>query len=600
MSTRIEQLREEVSAFPDQPGVYRYYNAENTLIYVGKAKSLRKRVSSYFQALNRLDGKTRRLVSQINSIAYTIVNTEYEALLLENNLIKTYKPKYNILLRDDKTFPFILLTNEPFPRLIPTRKADRSKGKLFGPYTNVGAMHDIIEALRKTFLIRTCDLHLQAKSIEDQKFKVCLEYHIGNCKGPCAGLQAEPEYLEGIERAKQILNGRYTPVKQYLQQQMRDSAEKLEFEQAERYKYKWQAIERLDQSTLIVNPDISDLEAYSIASDEDQATIGYMRIMQGHVVQTEVHTIKKVLSESDGEILMHVMLGVQMHSEDKPSETIANIPYEKEWEGLPWTTPKIGDKKKLVDLLYHNAKHQLIKNKTEKEPPFVRVLKEMQTDLHLPAMPKRIECFDNSNFHGTNAVAAMVCFINGKPAKKEYRHFNIKTVEGPDDFASMREIIGRRYKRVLEEAGELPNLIIVDGGKGQLSAACEALAELDLLGKVPILSIAKNLEELFYPNDPVPLHLSKKSITLRVIQQLRDEAHRFGITHHRDKRSKAALGESSLLKIPGVGPETFKQLITAFGSMKSLRTASEEEIAKVIGAKKATLVKQGLTDSPSV
>ncbi len=589
-----EALKEIIRNLPEKPGVYRYFNKEKELIYVGKAKDLRKRVSSYFSRIESLDVKTRKLVSLIDNIEYTIVHTEFDALILENTLIKEYHPKYNILLRDDKTYPYILLTKERFPRVLTTRKVDKTLGTYFGPYTSVGAMNTVVDLVNKSFQLRTCSLNLSEKNISDNKYKVCLEYHIGNCKGPCEGLDKEEEYLEKIKLTVNILKGNLSPVKSYFREQMLEASHNLEFEKAEYFRSKLESLERFHKNSVIVSPNIEELAVYTIASDEKYAAVNYLKIINGSILQSKTIEIKKKLDEEDAEILQQAILNIRESLKDESKELVVNVEMEFPSDTIQITIPQKGDRKKLLDISLKNSVYQLEKlNQVNAEDSSKRIMEKLQKDLSLRDLPDHIECFDNSNFQGTDAVSAMVCFKNAKPSKKDYRHYNVKTVEGPNDFATMYEVITRRYRRCIEDNLPLPKLIIVDGGKGQLSSAVMALTDLKLYGRIPIIGIAKNLEEIFFPGDEFPLYIDKKSESLRLIQYMRDEAHRFGITHHRNKRSKSSI-KSSLEDIPDIGEATIKKLLKHFKSVRKIKESTEEEIALVIGASKAQKLKEHL------
>jgi excinuclease ABC subunit C len=586
-----EAIRALLKELPFSPGVYRFYSNENELIYVGKAKSLRKRVANYFTNKKNLDQKTRSMVRKINHAEYTLVNSEYEALLLENNLIKENKPKYNVLLRDDKTYPFICLTDTNFPTLITARKIEKTKGDYFGPYTSVRAMNSLVESLRKTFFIRTCDLNLSEKNVLSGKFKVCLEYHIGNCKGPCEGKQSSEEYDISIVQVKNILKGNYSSVKKFYQEKMNHAASDLQFEKALFYKERFDSVFGLEKSNLIVNPDINNIEVFTIIKRDLRASVNFMSIHHGSIIKTRTIELKVVLEESDEELLMHALFMIHEEGWDSNQEIICNIELPILSNYCKVSVPVRGDKKKLIDLSLKNAWHTLTRyDENKKEKSEIRVLKTLQTDLSLKDLPLHIECFDNSNIQGTNPVAAMVCYKNGKPSKKDYRHFNIKTVEGPNDFASMYEIVYRRYKRMKDESIPLPNLIVIDGGKGQLSFACQALKDLEIYGQIPIVSIAKNLEELFFPGDNDPLYLDKKSESLKLIQQIRDETHRFAITFHRLKRSADSIVKTEFSTLEGVGPATQKKILLHFKSLKRMKEATFSELSNVIGISKATKV----------
>ncbi len=589
--------KEEVNQLPHEPGVYRFKNKIGKLIYVGKAKDLKKRVTSYFTSSNQLSRKTIKMVSEIAEIEFTIVNSEFDALLLENNLIKENQPKYNILLKDDKTFPYIVILKERFPRIISTRKVDRTKGEYFGPYTSVKAMKSVLQLLRQLYKIRTCNYDLSPQNIAKKKFKVCLEYHLGNCLGPCEGLQKHEDYVDEIAQSKEALKGNLTVVRNYFKDRMLLSAEQLAFEEAQKYKHKIELLEKFQSKSLIVSNKIINTDVFTLVSDENSAFINYMRIDNGMINISDTLEIRRKLDETDEEILQLLIISMRTKYESSSSEILTNIPVTIYNDSLSITQPIIGDKKKLIDLSIKNSlffKKERYNQKLQSQTKENRILVQLKDDLKLTEMPRRIECFDNSNIQGTNPVASMVCFINGKPAKKEYRHFNIKTVVGPDDFGSMREIVYRRYKRVIEDNLPLTNLIVIDGGKGQLSSAVTSLKELGLYGKIPIIGIAKKLEELYFPEDQIPLHLAKKSESLKVIQQLRDEAHRFAITFHRTKRSKGQI-KSVLDDIQGIGDKTKTLLLTEFKSVEKIKNSTVTDVSKIVGLKKATLIKDYFT-----
>ena len=585
----------EVNKLPDQPGVYKFYNKEQQLIYVGKAKSLKKRVSSYFNK-SVSDRKTRKMVAQIERVEFTMVNSEFDALLLENTLIKQNQPRYNILLKDDKSYPYICLTKERFPRIFPTRRMVSGTGTYYGPFANVRAMNTILELIKNLYTFRTCHYNLSEENIAQNKFKVCLEYHIGNCKGPCEGLQSEADYNQDVEQAAQILKGNLTPAKAYFKQKMQEAAETLDFETAQQLKDKLELLSKYQAKSLVVNPQMTDTDVFTIVSDEKAAFINYLKADNGSVVLTKTVEVKKKLNESDEEILSLIAIELREKYLSSATEILTNIPLELNTDAITITVPKIGDKRKLVDMSLKNAyfykKERLSQAQAGKQKEN-RVLKQLQADLHLKNLPMHIECFDNSNIQGTNPVAAMVCFKNGKPAKKEYRKFNIKTVTGPDDFASMYEVVGRRYRRLIEEDLVLPDLIVIDGGKGQLNAACQALKYLGIYGDVPIIGIAKRLEEIYTPHDPYPKHIDKKSESLKLLQQIRDEAHRFAITFHRQKRSNAAF-TSELENIPGIGKKTVTSLLKKYKSLKKIKEIGLEELATMIGDSRARKVKEAL------
>ncbi|GAA0877717.1 excinuclease ABC subunit UvrC [Algoriphagus jejuensis] len=574
---------------PDHPGVYKYYNDANELIYVGKAKSLKKRVSSYFNKNAGVNQKTRRMVKEIQLIEITLVNSELDALLLENNLIKKVQPKYNILLRDDKTYPYLLITKEHFPRIFQTRKMIPKRGTYFGPFASVKAMNNVLDLIRELFTIRTCKLDLTPYKVDEGKYKVCLEYHIGNCQGPCVGHQREHAYLKDLEQAKHILKGNLGIAKTYFKQEMQTFAENLEFEKAQKMKEKLDLLEKYQAKSLITSPSIQNLDVCTLVSDEKYAYVNYMRVKNGAMITSKNVELKKRLDESDEDLLITALIRLQDQFQSDAGEVLINIEPENPIEGLNLIVPKIGDKKKLIELslknaLYYKKEKALLQglNQDKKE----RVIRQLQQDLSLPDIPDHIECFDNSNIQGTSPVASMVCFLGGKPSVKEYRHYHIKTVEGPNDFASMKEIVARRYKRLLEEGKPFPKLVVIDGGKGQLSSAVEALQEIGVYGKMPIIGIAKRLEEIYFPGDSYPIHIDKKSESLKLLQRIRDEAHRFAITFHRKVRSKNAFG-TQLTDIPGIGANTADKLLKHFKSVKKVKQATEAELTEVIGSSRA-------------
>jgi excinuclease ABC subunit C len=589
----LQDFKEILSQIPSEPGIYKFFDNTQTIIYVGKAKNLKNRVSSYFNGLQNHTRKTQRLISQIAKIEFVVVNSELDAFLLENSLIKEFQPKYNILLKDDKTYPYICITKEPFPRVIVTRRLEREKGTFFGPYANVRAMNSLLELFQQLYTIRTCSYHLSAENIAQKKFKVCLEYHIKNCKGACEGLQTEANYLEDIEQIKQILKGNVVAVRQKMENLMYECAEKLEFEKAQEYKQKLELLRIFQEKSLVVNPKITDVMVVSVLSEEEKAFVNFFDIQNGAILHAETFEVEKKLDESDEDVLLLATLRLKEKYNSPAKEILTNVAVSENIAGLSFVVPQIGDKKKLLELSLKNtflAQKEFLRKQEERRQKSLentqRVLETLQKDLRLTELPAHIECFDNSNIQGTNPVAAMVCFMNGKPSKRNYRHFNIKTVVGANDFASMYEIVSRRYKRLLEENQPLPQLIIIDGGKGQLSSACQALKDLGIYGKMAIIGIAKKLEEIYFPEDEVPLHLNKKSESLRFIQQIRDEAHRFAITFHRDKRSKNSI-QSSLEQIEGIGEKTMTKLLQHFKSISALKNASEAEVSQVIGKVKA-------------
>jgi excinuclease ABC subunit C len=582
----------DISKLPDSPGVYRYYNVDDTLIYVGKAKSLKKRVSSYFSKAAGVSRKTLRMVSEIQSIEITLVNSEFDALLLENNLIKQNQPRYNILLKDDKTFPYLCVSNERFPRIYSTRKLIPSNGKYFGPYANVKAMNSLLKLINTLFTLRTCRFDLSEDNITKGRFKVCLEYHIGNCKGPCEGLQLEEDYLKDVDQALNILKGNLSLPKSYFKERMLEAASALQFEKAQDFKEKLEMVENFQSKSVVVSPKIADVDVFTIVSEEKFAFVNYLRIKNGMINLSKTSEIKKKLEESDEDILALMMVEMRDRYQSITKEVLTNKELEIESDTIQIQVPQIGDKKKLIELSLKNAlfakkeKYEALDNVKDKG---TRVLKQLQQDLQLKELPVHIECFDNSNIQGTNPVASMVCFRMGRPSKKDYRHYKIKTVVGPDDFASMTEVVGRRYKRLLDEKLPLPKLVVIDGGKGQLNAACDALRQLGIYGDIPIIGIAKRLEEIYFPGDEFPLHIDKKSEALRLIQKLRDEAHRFAITFHRDLRSKNSFN-FELENVKGLGRFTVDKLMKEFRTMSRIEQASREELVSLVGENRANLI----------
>ena len=582
-------LELQIQTLPDNPGVYQYFDKEDKILYVGKAKNLKKRVSSYFTK-NHDNYKTSVLVKKIVSIKHIVVASESDALLLENNMIKKLQPRYNILLKDDKSYPWICIKNEPFSRIFPTRRMTKDGSEYYGPYTNFKIVNTILEMIKELYPIRTCTYDLSKSNIDSGKYKVCLEYHIGNCKGPCEGLESLANYQKQVEAIRQILKGNFKDSLKDFKTQMKELAEEMQFEAAQKVKEKIEALEKYQAKSTVLNPKLNNIDVFSILSDETMAYVNFLQISHGAIVRSHTMEIKKKLEETDEELLELAVVELRERFKLKSREIILPFPLAL-GENLKITVPQLGDKRQVLDLSLRNAKYyrmdQLKQIKiVDPDRHTNRIMAQMKKDLRLSVEPRHIECFDNSNIQGTNPVAACVVFKDGKPSKKDYRHFNIKTVEGPDDFASMEEVVYRRYKRLLDENEPLPQLIIIDGGKGQLSSALKSLDALELRGKIAIIGIAKRLEELYYPGDSVPLYLDKKSETLKVIQFLRNEAHRFGITHHRDKRSKSAL-TNSLESIPGIGEKTMITLLKHFKSVKRLQNASEKEISEVVGLSKA-------------
>ena len=582
-------LELQIHSLPDNPGVYQYYDKEDRILYVGKAKNLKKRVSSYFNKVHDT-AKTNVLVKKIVTIKHIVVATESDALLLENNLIKNLQPRYNVLLRDDKSYPWICIKNEPFPRVFSTRRMIKDGSEYFGPYTNFKTVATILDLIKELYPLRTCNFDLSATNINNGKFKVCLEYHIGNCKGPCEGHESSEHYKAQVNAIREILKGNFKESMKDFKEKMKRFAEQMLFEEAQKIKEKIEVLENYQARSTIVSPKITNTDVFSVVSDEGAAYINFLQIAHGSIVRSHTMEIKKKLEESDSELLSLAIIELRERFQLISKEII--VPFEVEvGDLLKWTIPQLGDKKELLELSVRNAKYFRIEQLkqlqiVDPDRHTNRIMAQMQKDLRLQAEPRHIECFDNSNIQGTNPVAACVVFKDGKPSKKDYRHFNIKSVEGPNDFASMEEVVYRRYKRILDEKQPLPQLIIIDGGKGQLSSALKSIDALNLRGKIAIVGIAKRLEELFYPGDTAPLYLDKKSETLKVIQYLRNEAHRFGITFHRDKRSKSALN-SSIESIPGIGEKTMLLLIKHFKSVKRLKLATENEISAMVGVSKA-------------
>jgi excinuclease ABC subunit C len=577
-----ESLSEQVAALPHKPGVYRFYDKTDTIIYVGKAKDLRKRVSSYFNRDRYESGKTAMLVRKIVSVKHIVVGNEYEALLLENSMIKEHQPKYNIQLRDDKTYPWICIKRERFPRIFPTRNVIKDGSEYFGPYANVKKMKSVLEIVQKIHKVRTCNLALTDQNIESGKFKICLEYHIGNCLGPCEGNQTEASYNQSIDEIRGIIKGNVDGVIKSFKQKMQEAAAALDFEAASEYKNNIDILDSYQSKSVVVNPTIENVDVISVISDDVFCYINYMRIVKGAVIQSHSVEFKRKLEETEEDLMLMTLAEMQQLFQSDAKEVISSVETTAVWEHCYFHVPQRGDKKALIDFSLRNARfymmdRQKAQEKVDPERHSKRVMKQIQDDLHMTMLPQHIECFDNSNFQGSFPVAACVVFKNAKPSKEDYRHFNIKTVEGPNDFASMEEVIYRRYKRLMDENQPLPQLIIVDGGKGQLSSAVKSLDMLGLRGRITIIGIAKRLEEIFFPDDPIPLYIDKRSESLKVIQRLRNEAHRFGITHHRNKRSKNAFN-SELLEIPGIGEKTAKELIRTLYSLERIKKLTQPQL----------------------
>lgn len=588
-----DQISPTLQNLPAKPGIYQYFNEKNTIIYIGKAKNIKKRVLSYFQK-EPVGTKLKMLVRKIAEIRYIVVDTEIDALLLENNLIKKYQPKYNILLKDDKTFPWICIKNEDFPRVFYTRNLIKDKSQYFGPYASIKMMNALLEMIQQLFPLRTCKLNLSDEQIQKKKYRVCLEYHIKRCLGPCEGKQSKEDYQENIDQIAHILKGNISVVLKRLRETMMQYANNQEFEKAHIIKEKIASLENYQSKSMVVNPKIGNVEVYSIISDDRNAYVNFLKVIDGAIVQTYTQEIKKNLDETDAEILLYAITEIRTRIESTTQEIILPFPPEFRFENIKYTIPKIGDKLKLLELSARNAKFYMLEKQknaslVDPERNIKRVLERMKEDLHLSVLPRLIECFDNSNTQGTNPVSAMVCFKNAKPSKKDYRHYIIKTVKGPDDYASMKEVMLRRYSRLISEKAALPDLIVVDGGKGQLSVAYAVLKELGIEDKVAIISIAERLEEIYKPFDSLPMYIDKKSETLRIIQHLRDEAHRFGITHHRLKREKDTI-KTELTQIKGIGDVIAEKLLVKFRSVKGIKEARLEDIEKEIGTAKAKLI----------
>ncbi|WP_027076792.1 excinuclease ABC subunit UvrC [Maribacter antarcticus] len=582
----------QLKSLPTGPGVYQFYDTNDVILYVGKAKNLKKRVTSYFTK-NHEYGKTRVMVKKIDTIKHIVVSTESDALLLENNLIKEYRPRYNVLLKDDKSYPWICLKNERFPRLFPTRRVIKDGSEYYGPYTSMKTVRTLLDLIKSVYPLRTCKYDLSKEKIQSGKYKVCLEYHLGNCKGPCEDLQSNEEYDRQIADIRDIVKGNFRSSLLYFKGQMKQLADEMRFEEAQQIKEKIDILENYQVKSTVVNPKISNVDVFSIISDEAFAYVNFLQLSHGSIVRSHTMELKKKLSEKDEELLQLAIVEIRQRFNSQSKEIY--LPFRVSVpQGLLVSIPKLGDKKRILEMSERNAKffRQERFNQIRIIDPdrhTNRIMGQMKKDLRLSSEPRHVECFDNSNIQGTHPVAACVVFRDGKPSKKEYRHYNIKTVVGPDDFASMEEVVFRRYKRLLEEEIPLPQLIVIDGGKGQLSSALKSLDMLGLRGKIAIIGIAKRLEEIYFPEDPIPLYLDKKSESLKIIQQLRNEAHRFGITLHRNKRSKSAIS-SELEEIDGVGEKTAKELLKRFKSVKRIKEATIENLKEVVGDSKAKLI----------
>ncbi len=592
LDLRKQRIDRILKTIPHNPGVYQYYDEGGKIIYVGKAKDLRKRVMSYFS--KQPTGKLKVLVKRIFDIRFIVVDSETDALLLENNLIKEFQPRYNVLLKDDKSFPWICIKKEPFPRIFSTRNVVHDGSDYFGPYASVKMMNTLLDLIRQIYTVRSCNLKLTQNNIDSGKFKICLEYHLGNCKGPCEKLQTEAEYNDMIAEIREIIRGNIQLVVRQLRDLMMQYASRMEFEKAQKVKEKLDLLEKYRSKSTIVSASIQDVDIFSLVDADASVYVNYLKVIEGAIVQSHSVEMKRKLEETPEDLLLMAITEIRQRLGSNSKEILVPFHPGYDMDGIKLTIPKIGDKKHLLSLSERNAMQFRIE--TEKRRSLVdpdrhqkRILNQMMTDLRMPVLPKVIECFDNSNFQGDYAVAAMVQFVDAKPNKAGYRHFNIKSVEGPNDFASMEEIIFRRYQRLLNEEKELPQLIVIDGGKGQLSAAVASLEKLNLRGKISIIGIAKRLEEIYFPGDSTPLYIDKRSESLKVIQQLRDEAHRFGITHHRKKFEKGVI-KSELTEIEGIGRSTAQKLLWKFKSVKRIAMASEEEIAVTIGKAKAKVV----------
>lgn len=586
----------QLQTLPDNPGIYQFLDKEGKIIYVGKAKNLKKRVSSYFRQHHE-NGKTRVLVKKIHRIDHIVVPTETDALLLENNLIKKYQPRYNVLLKDDKTYPWICIKNERFPRIFTTRNLIKDGSEYFGPYTSMRTVRTLLDLIKELYKIRTCSYDLSKEKIAQGRFKVCLEYHLGNCLGPCEGYQSHKEYQEQITAVREILKGNFKDSIYRFKNKMNLLAQQMKFEEAQEFKEKIEILENYQSKSTIVNPKINNVDVFSVVSDQEYGYVNFLQISFGSIIRAHTIEMKKKLDESDRELLELAITELRSRFNSLSKEIL--VPFQVDVvKDVKVSVPKLGDKKRILELSVRNAKlyrQERFKQLkiTDPDRHVKRIMAQMKKDLRLNVEPRHIECFDNSNIQGTNPVAACVVFKDGKPSKMDYRHFNIKTVEGPDDFASMEEVVHRRYKRLIDQDEPLPQLIVIDGGKGQLSSALKSLDRLGLRNKIAIIGIAKRLEEIYYPGDSIPLYLDKKSETLKIIQQLRNEAHRFGITFHRQKRSKAAIN-SELLQIKGVGEKTATQLLKKFKSVKRIKAATKEEISELVGGAKAEIIYNAL------
>ncbi|MGP8214346.1 MAG: excinuclease ABC subunit UvrC [Bacteroidia bacterium] len=585
-----EDLKGVISSLPDSPGIYQYYDDSGTILYVGKAKNLKKRVSSYFHKEHD-NAKLNLLVRKINSIKYIVVSTEWDALLLENTLIKKYQPRFNVMLKDDKTYPWICIKKEPFPRIFSTRKVIRDGSEYFGPYASVRVMQTVLEFVRQLYPLRTCNLNLTDENINKKKFKRCLEFHLGNCKAPCEGLETKKDYDEAISQIRLVIKGNINGAMRFLKNEMQQNADNWEFEQAHFLKQKLDMLEKYQSRSAVVSPNIDNVDVFTLIEDDKRAYINFLKVASGAIIQSQTLELNKKLEETKEELLLMGIAELRQRFGSDAPEILIPFAVDAEIPGTIITIPQKGDKKRLIELSENNLRYYIreklmLESLHSPRKKVDNLLEQMKKDLRMQELPHRIDCFDNSNIQGAFPVAAMTVFKDGKPSKKDYRHFNIRSVQGPNDFASMEEVIYRRYKRVLDEQQPMPELIVIDGGKGQLSSAMDSLAQLGLADKVRVIGIAKKLEEIYFPGDPLPLYLDKRSPTLKIIQQIRDEAHRFGITHHRKRRSNISF-QSALTKIDGIGQKTTEKLLKEFGSMEQIKEATEEEIAKISGKDKA-------------
>lgn len=603
MLTHIDDIKEFLKTLPTKPGVYQYWDGDGQIIYIGKAKNLRNRVSSYFVKDSQLSGKTRVLVRKTRNITFTIVDTEIDAWLLENSLIKKHQPRYNVMLKDDKTYPWIVIKNEPFPRIFPTRRVIKDGSNYYGPYASVSMMHAIMETIRELYPLRTCNYALTPENIQKGKFRICLEYQIGNCQGPCEGYERPEDYDKKIADIRDILDGKISVVIRRIKEQMEAASARLDFEEAHKLKNKLDLLDRYQSRSTVVSSSITNLDVFNIASEGNYAFVNFLKVMNGVIIQTQTVELKKRLDETEQELLALAIPEIRERFNSDSKEIVVPFPLDITSETIKFTIPKVGEKKKLLELSQKNVayfkKERLLHyEKLNPEVRTERLLKKMQKDLRMNTLPRHIECFDNSNFQGQFPVSAIVVFRDGRPSKKEYRHFNVKTVNGPNDYATMEEAVFRRYRRLLEEKQDLPQLIVVDGGKGQLTSALKSLRALGIEKQVTIIGLAERLEEIFYPGDPYPLYLDKKSETLRVIQHLRDEAHRFGITFHRKQRSRLTF-RSELDQIPGIGPVTVDKLLRQFRSVKKIREAEDEALLEVLSRKQLVSLRNYFSSASS-